>query len=208
MLTAFYDRQPFMQLNRPQIMLQSMSGPNYTKNSPAGTEYYNPPLDDLQHAGIIPKAVVSGMMSAVAVGNVGLRLYQFETIYDYTGAKNQAPGGGGIQTGAGPFTGEVKNWQAMSYGANLLTKTLQPFLLAKPLNSPAYGRNLVSAARENLSGRMLMIVNSWDGTRQIDVDFRALQIRLRRRPLPRRRYRYPDPRPCRFRWRNADFGTG
>ena len=175
MLTAFYDRQPYMQLNRPQIMLQSMSGPNYTKNSPAGTDTYNPPLDDLQHAGIIAKAVVSGMMSAAAVGNVGLRLYQFETIYDYTGAKNQGPGGGGIQTGAAPFTGEVKNWQAMAYGANLLTKTLQPYLLGKPLNSPGLGRNLVSAARESASGRMLLVVNSWDGERQVAIDFKPYQ---------------------------------
>jgi len=171
MLTAFYDRQPYMQLNRPQLMLQSMSGINYTKNSPPGTDSYNPPIDELQHAGILPKAVVSGMMSAAAVGSVGLRLYQFETAYDYAANTAQGPGGGGIQTGAAPFTGEVKNWQAMAFGSNLLTKTLQPYLLSTPVNSPAYGRNLVTAARTNATGRMLMIVNSWDGARTVNVDF-------------------------------------
>ena len=171
MLTAFYDRQSGMQLNRPQLILQSISGTNYTKNSPAGTEGYNPPLDELQHTGILPKAVVSGMMSAAAAGNSGVRLYQFETAYDHAANTKQGPGGGGIQTGAAPFVGEVKNWQAMAYGANLLTKVLQPYLLGTALNSPAYGRNLITAARENTQGRMLMIVNSWDGSRQVSIDF-------------------------------------
>ena len=170
MLTAFYDRQPGMQLNRPQLMLQSMSGTNYTKNSPAGTEGYNPPLDELQHTGIVPKAVVSGMMSAAAAGNVGVRLYQFETAYDHAANTKQGPGGGGIQTGAAPFVGEVKNWQAMAYGANVLTKVLQRYLLGTALNSPAYGRNLITAARDGGQGRMLMVVNAWDGARQVTVD--------------------------------------
>ena len=171
MLTAFYDRQPGMQLNRPQVILQTMSGMNYTKNSKSGTEGYNPPVDELQHVGIVPKAVVSGMMSAAAAGNVGVRLYQFETPSDHASNTKQGPGGGGIQTGAGPFTGEVKNWQAMAFGANALTKVLQPYLLSTAINSPAYGRNLITAARDNGQGRMLMIVNSWDGTRAVAVDF-------------------------------------
>lgn len=174
MLTAFYNRQPGMQLSRPQLILQSISGTNYTKNSPAGTDSYNPPLDEFQHAGISPKAVVSGMMSAAAAGNSGVRLYQFETSNDHAANTAQGPGGGGIQTGAAPFTGEVKNWQAMAYGANLLTKVLQPFILGVPLNSPAYGRNLITAVRQSGTGKMLMIVNSWDGPRQVAVDFSRL----------------------------------
>ncbi len=152
-------------------MLQGMSGMNYTKNSPAGTDGFNPPVDEIQHVGIVPQAVTSGMMTAAAAGNVGLRLYQFATYYDHDAAVKQGPGGGGIQTGAGPFYGEVKNWQAMAYGANLLTKVLQPYLLATPKNSPAYGHTLVTAVREAAAGRMLMIVNASDGPRQLAVDF-------------------------------------
>ncbi len=111
------------------------------------------------------------MFSAAAVGNVGLRLYEFETFDNYDSTKRQGLGGGGIQTGAGPFYGEVANWQAMAYGANVLTKPLQSYLLSTPINSPAYGRNLITAARQSDAGRMLMIVNSWDGPRQINVDF-------------------------------------
>jgi hypothetical protein len=163
-------------LNRPQVILQSMSGTNYTKNSKSGTEGYNPPVDELQHTGILPRAVVSGMMSAAAVGNSGVRLYQFETPEDHRVNTKQGPGGGGIQTGAAPFTGEVKNWQAMAFGANALTKVLQPYLLSTAIHSPAYGRNLITAARDNGQGRMLMIVNSWDGTRTVDVDFTPFQF--------------------------------
>ncbi len=56
MLAAYYARQPYMQLDKPQVILQGISGPNYTKNSPVGFGSYNPPLDDLQHGGFLPKA--------------------------------------------------------------------------------------------------------------------------------------------------------
>ena len=111
------------------------------------------------------------MFSAAAVGNVGLRLYEFETFDNYDTTKKQGLGGGSIQTGAGPFYGEVANWQAMAYGANVLTKPLQSYLLSTPINSPAYGRNFITAARQSANGRMLLIVNSWDGSRQLNVDF-------------------------------------
>ena len=171
MLTAFYARQPYMQLDKPQVILQGMSGVEYQKNSPVGSASYNPPVDILQHTGFLPKGVVSGMFSAAAVGNVGLRLYEFETFGNYDGTKKQGLGGGSIQTGAGPLYGEVPNWQAMAYGANVLTKPLQPYLLSSPINSPAYGRNLITAARQSANGRMLLIINSWDGPCQLSVDF-------------------------------------
>lgn len=172
MLTAFYARQPVVQLTRPQLIEISMSGANYTKNSPAGTESYNPPLDNLQHAGNEPKAVASTMMEAAAVGNAGVRLYQFQTPSNNGANTAQKPGGGGIQTGAGPFNGEVGNWQAMAYAANALTKVMQPYLLGAPMSSPAYGRNIVSGARHGFGGNMLMVVNGWDGARQLAIDFR------------------------------------
>ena len=45
MLTAFYARQPYMQLDKPQVILQGMSGAEYQKNSGVGFVSYNPPLE-------------------------------------------------------------------------------------------------------------------------------------------------------------------
>jgi hypothetical protein len=171
-LTSFYARQPVVQLGRPQLMEIGITGTNYTKNSPPGTDTYNPPLDDLQHVGNVPKAVTSTMMEAAAVGIAGLRIYQFETPGDYALNTAQGPGGGGVQTGAGPFTGEVANWRAMGYAANALGKAMQPYVLGAALSSPAYGRNVVSGARRGAGGNMLMVVNGWDGARQLAIDFR------------------------------------
>jgi hypothetical protein len=133
-------------------------------------------VDDLQHVGTVPKAVTAGNMAAAAAGLAGLRLYQFETSYDYLGEKQQVPGsGGGIQTGMAPFYGEVNNWRAMAYSANVLTKAIQPYILGRFLNSPAYGRNLVTGARQSAAGNMLIIVNGFDGTRTISPDFRPFK---------------------------------
>ena len=171
MLSAFYSRQPYMQLNRPQMMEISTTGINYIKNSPAGQAGYNPPLDQLAHVGSVPKAVASSMFAAAAAGVSGLRLYQFETVDDYQDSKRSGPGGG-YQTGAGPFYGDQEAWRSMGYAANLMSKFLQPYLLGTALNSPALGRNFVTGARQAASGKMLTVVNAWDGARQVALDFR------------------------------------
>lgn len=43
---AFYSRQAYVMLDRPQIIEGNISGPAYTKETP-NAAYYTPPLDKL-----------------------------------------------------------------------------------------------------------------------------------------------------------------
>jgi hypothetical protein len=170
MLNAFYARQPYMQINRPQLMLIGLSDTAYLKNSPPGTDGYNPPVDQFLNPGVVPKSVGSTMFSAACAGASGLRLYQFEDADDHHLEVIGGPGGS-YQMGAAPFYGAVNLWRSMGYAAALMTKVLQPYLLSPPSSSPALGRNIVTGVRKASAGTMLMVVNGWDGDRTLKIDF-------------------------------------
>jgi hypothetical protein len=170
MLSNFYARQPYMQLNRPQLMLIGLSDTAYVKNSPAGTDGFNPPLDQFVNPGAIPRSVGSSMFSAVCAGAAGLRLYQFENADDYHAEVTGGPGGS-YQTGAAPFYGSVNLWRSMAFSSALMTKVLQPYLLSPPATSPALGRNVVTGVRKSSTGTMLIVVNSWDAGHAFNIDF-------------------------------------
>ena len=171
MASSFFSRQPYLMLNRPQLMLVSLAGPSYTKQS-QGTAIYQPGIDSLDQPGVSPQHVSAIMMEAAALGGAGLRLYYFEPPTDYA-TRASAPLGSYFQTGANPTNLQPASWRAMSYAANLLAGVLQPFLLGSGQTSPAYGRNIVTAVRTGAAGTMLMIVNGNDWERTIPVDFTA-----------------------------------
>jgi len=170
MLSSFYARQPYMQLNRPQFMLIGLSDTSYIKNSPQGTDGYNPPLDQFLNPGVVTRSVASSMFAAAAAGVAGLRPYQYEDPGAYQGEVNSGPGSG-IQMGAAPFYGATRLWQAMGYAGALMTKVLQPYLVSQPASSPALGRNVITGVRKSSTGTMLIVVNGWDGNRTYNVDF-------------------------------------
>ena len=172
MSQAFYSRQALMMLDRPQLLLGSIAGPEYLKNS-SGTAYYSPPQDQLEYPAADGPTVTATMMTAAAIGAAGLRLYQFENPND-AATRAASPLGSDMQTGASPTTGDptiTSIWQGMSSAANALTGPLQSYILATALNSPAYGPNIISAVRQGQNGQMLMIVNDNDWQRTISVDF-------------------------------------
>ena len=170
MLNSYYNRQPYMQLNRPQLMLIGLSDTAYLKNSPSGTAGYNPPVDQFMNPGVVPKSVGSTMFAAACAGASGLRLYQFEDSDDYQASLTSGPGGA-YQSGAAPFYGATNLWRSMGYAAALMTKVLQPYLLSPPATSPALGRNIITGVRKAAAGNMLIVVNAWDGDRMLNIDF-------------------------------------
>ncbi len=170
MLNSFYSRQPYMQLNKPQLMQIGISDVAYIKNSPSGTDGYNPPVDTFQSPGGVSRSVGSSMFSAICAGVAGLRLYQFEDSDDYQAEVSGGPGGS-YQTGAAPFYGATNLWQAMGYAGALITNVLQPYILSPPVSSPALGRNIITGVRTNSTGTMLIVVNGWDSERTINVPF-------------------------------------
>jgi hypothetical protein len=168
MQTLWRAREPLLMLNRPQLFLVSLAGPSYTKRS-ASSAVYVPGIDDLQQPGVSPQHITAAMMGAAALGAAGLRLYYFEPAQDFDQRMN-APVGTSFQTGANPQNLGQSNWQAMSAGANLLTKVLEPYLLGMVRNAPAYGRNILTAVRENDQGFLLLVVNGNDWARALTLD--------------------------------------
>ncbi len=166
----FEDRQPYLMLDRPQLMLVSLAGPSYTKEAPAAATY-QAGTDLLDEPGVGPDHVSAVMMTAAALGGAGVRLYYFEPPSNLQ-SRMGARVGTQLQTGSNPMNLQSDSWQAMSYAATLLGGVLQPYLLGTAGNSPAYGRNIVTAVRSSGHGMMLMVVNGNDWARTIPVDFR------------------------------------
>jgi len=173
MSDAFYSRQPYLMLDKPQLLLGSISSFAYTKNTP-GAAYYTPPADALDQPGVYGPAVTAQMMTAAALGAAGVRLYQFEEPSNLA-SRTSAPVGSYEQTGANPTATDpnvVGNWRAMAYAANPLTKTLTPYILGTAIGSPSYGgENIVTAARQGSNALMLMIVNDNDFPYTLAVNF-------------------------------------
>lgn len=167
---AFYSRQPYVDSNKPQIILDSISSYFYRKRTPGN--HFDPLHDDLLNAPSSPATISAGMMTAGALGAAGLRLYQYDSTTNFARREN-APVGTEEQTGASPVSPEDyshKLWRSMAYAANLLSKTMEPFILGTALSSPALGENIVTAARRSERGTLVMAVNGNDWNRKIAVD--------------------------------------
>ena len=168
MLSAFLSRQSSININRPQLLEQSMSGIDYLKYSPTGIAVFTPPKDQLLHVGETPRAVVSGVMAAAAVGTAGVKVYKYDDTFL---TRFNDPGDGAeLESDGGPATGEVLNWQAMGFAAATLTKSLQEFVLGQPASSPYLGRNIITGVRLGGNGNLLYVVNTWDGPRTVSID--------------------------------------
>jgi hypothetical protein len=170
MRTIFYQRQPNVRFDRPQMMLTSIASYMYTKETPDAA-YYTPPLDAAYLPGTTPAATSADMMTAAGLGNAGLRLYAAEDPSD-AASRASASLGSGFQTGANPFSGDqkaVQIWKSMGYAANLLTKPFARFFLSTPLTSPWVGANVVTAARQGPDGRLLMAVNATDWPQTVTI---------------------------------------
>jgi hypothetical protein len=179
MSQIFYERQSATMIDRPQLLLDSVAGPYYQKNA-SGASYYTPPVDELEQPGPTPAAITSSIMTAAALGAAGVRLYYFEDPRNES-ARTAAPIGSLLQTGANPTANDPiiqANWRALSSASTALTQFLTPFVLGDALNSPAYGRNIVTAVRQGSNGKMLMIVNDNDWARTLSVDLQPYKTNL------------------------------
>jgi hypothetical protein len=171
MKDAFYSRQPYVAQDHPQLMLVCGSSFAYLKQN-SKDPYYNPLTDALDQPGCDGPVAVAEIMTAAALGNVGVRQYQFDRNDPRTRA--EYPSGTYLQTGMRPDAAErnaKEIWKAAGYAANLLTKVLEPYILGTAANSPAYSRNITTAVRRGPDGIMLMIVNGSDAERSVNVEF-------------------------------------
>ena len=179
MRRSFYESQAVTMIDRPQLLLDSISGPMYVKKT-LNAPYYRPSVDDLEQPGPTPAAITSSIMTAAALGAAGIRLYTFEDPANEA-SRTTATIGSELQTGINPTANDPiieANWRAMKSASTMLTHILTPFVLGSALDSPAYGRNIVTAVRQETAGKMLMIVNGNDWERTVNVDFRPYKASL------------------------------
>ncbi len=169
MSQIFYQRQPYTMLDRPQLVLRGGSSADYLKETVGGA-YFTPPTDIIVAPGDNGPTLTGGIMAAAALGTAGVRLYYWDKS-DNISTRMSDPLGTEETTGFNSFAADpvvAENWQAISNAGNALT-LLTPYLLANTLNSPSYGRNIITAARQGSNGRMLMVVNGWDYPRTVPV---------------------------------------
>ena len=175
MRNAYYSRQPYFSLDRPQVMLVNGSSYAYIKNSSTDA-YYNPFTDTLDQPGGMPRVVVGEFMTAVAMGNSAVRQYQFDTA---TAAERAGYSAGSyLQTGIRPASGDpnaAQMWKATGYVSNVLTRTLLPYILGQAATSPALGKDIVTAVRQTPSGNMFMVINANDAEKMLTVSLSPYQ---------------------------------
>src|SRR5260370_14888123 len=156
--------------DRPQLMLVCGASFAYSKQNPAGA-YYDPLLDNLAQPGCDGSAAAAEIMTAAALGNAGVRQYQFDI---RTPSDRAAyPAGVFLETGMRPDGEENSKgiWQASGYASNLITKVLQPYILGSAVSSPGYARGITTAVRRGSDAMMLMVVNDNDAERSVSIDF-------------------------------------
>ena len=162
-----YGRMPYMQLDKPFILLVSICGPYYQKLS--DNEEFQPGKDKLLIDGIgTPETVSLQIMFAIANGYSGVRCYAFDSNLWKKERKQAKIGTSGLQTGAEPFETGTDRWYALSTCFNLIKK-LEPIILQEMTSCIDLGPEILTGAKKGLFGNLLIIVNSSEVEQEIIV---------------------------------------
>jgi hypothetical protein len=149
-------RAAVLPLERPALLLTSVSGPFYTKR--VAGDRFQPGRDTLQAPGVPAVACAAEIMYAVATGMAGVRAYQFDATRTRQERAAAAPGRSDLQTGAEPAEVGTDRWQAMAAAFGLIER-LEPWILQRQVDAPHLGAALVTGAREGAAGRVLVAVS-------------------------------------------------
>jgi hypothetical protein len=179
-------RMAVLPLERPALLLTSVSGPFYTKRVPG--DRFSPGQDTLQAPGVPAVACAAEIMYAVATGMAGVRAYQFDATRTRQERAAAALGRRDLQTGAEPFDVGTDRWQAMAAAFGLVER-LEPYILQTQVDAPHLGAALVTGARDGPAGRLLVAVSFSAEDETVTVDLGP--------------YRTAGGRPTRHRLRGA-----
>ena len=165
--TAVVNRLPFIQADKPAVVLGQLAGPFYTKRG-SGAEYV-PGQDFLQDGGTSPVGVAASTLYAAAMGQAGIRVYHYDSSQWKYQRSASVAGQNDLQTGSDPFTVGTDRWLAMASAFNLI-KRIEPHLLQPSLHSPELGPLFVSGAHQGPWSRLLLAVNMSEGNNTTTVD--------------------------------------
>jgi hypothetical protein len=164
---AVVRRMEVLPLERPALLLTSVSGPFYTKRVPG--DRFSPGHDALQAPGVPAVACAAEILYAVAMGCCGVRAYQFDAARLRQERAAAPLDRRDLQTGAEPVETGTERWQAMA-AAFALVARLERYVLQAQTNAPYLGAALVSGAREGPAGRLLVAVSFAAEPRTVAVD--------------------------------------
>jgi hypothetical protein len=169
--------RPFLQLNRPMLLLVSVAGEFYTKRVPGSD--YTPGQDHLQGRPNSPLAIAVQIMYAAIAGAAGVRLY----LYDGPHLKKERAGNpvGTIDLQTGTAPGSAR-WVALAGALNLI-KDLEPYLLQATIPAPDLGPEVITSVRSGPYSVLVLALNfsSRSVTRCVDLDsFRRKNLKVYR----------------------------
>ncbi|MCM8785570.1 MAG: hypothetical protein NC827_05360 [Candidatus Omnitrophica bacterium] len=162
-----YERMPYMQLNKPFLLLVSICGPYYQKLSDNGE--FQPGKDKLNLENVgTAESVSLQIMYAIANNYSGVRCYAFDSSLWKRERKQAKIGTGGLQTGAEPFETGTDRWYALSTCFNLI-KRLESVILQEMSSSVDVGPEIVTGAKKGEKGNLLILTNFSEVEQKINV---------------------------------------
>ena len=164
---AVVPRLAVLPLERPALLLTSVSGPFYTKR--VAGDRFSPGHDTLQAPGVPAVACAAEIMYAVAMGMSGVRAYQFDAARLRQERAGAPLGRRDLQTGAEPFETGTERWQAMAAAFGLVER-LEPYVLQPQADAPHLGAAIVTGSRSGPAGRLLVAVSFAAADETISVD--------------------------------------
>ena len=165
---VFYGRYPFIQNEKPTLMLASVCGPFYFKLSEG--KAFNPEKDQFRGIGTMPtmETVAYQMMYHTIIGASGVRSYAFDGMWDHERTDQPVGYQGETQTGASPFTEGSDRWQSMSSSFNLI-HILEPYLLQPIMSSPYLHRDIKTTIRSGNNDILFMAMNTSESPIEVNI---------------------------------------
>jgi hypothetical protein len=157
--------RPFLQQNRPMVLLVSVAGEFYTKRVPGGD--YAPGQDHLQGKPNTPLAIAVQIMYAAIAGAAGVRLYLYDGPHLRKERADSPIGRSDLQTGSAPGSAR---WEALAGALNLI-KALEPYLLQATIPAPDLGPEVIMSVRSGPDSVLVLALNfsSRSVTRSVDL---------------------------------------
>jgi len=156
---VFYGRYSYVQNDKPTVMLSSVCGPFYFKESEG--DKFNPEKDRLRSMGTMQASemITFQIMYNTIIGGSGIRAYSYDGMWHDERGKQPVGYQGETQTGASPFFEGSDRWQAMSSSFNLIN-IIEPYLLQPMYSSPAVHPDVKSTVRVGKNSLMFMSINT------------------------------------------------
>lgn len=160
-------RFPWMQPDRPVLMLTGTTGPYYRKLGPGSD--FTPGQDKLLGPGATPVQTTAAAMFGAIAGGAGERAYGADFFWKPEREHAKPDGNNELQSGAGPYDSGSDIWHAEAAAWRTLGR-LEPWLLQDQANAIDLGPLFSTGARHCPQGDLLLALNWSEKPQTVTVD--------------------------------------